>query len=131
MSLTLRTQIGRRLTIAEIDGNFIYLEGLTSGNNNNVAFVNSSMYGATLSTTASVFFCDSGYSYTSVNLPDVSEMQGRELKFISVDNNYEGSFNINGPFYDSSTSYNLNGYGHTVTLISDGTYWWILNQYTP
>lgn len=97
----------------------------------NPAFINYTFNGATLSSTASVFFCNSSYHYTTVNLPNVTEMTGKELKFISVDNDYEGLFNINGPFYDESTYYNLNGFGHTLTIISDGSVWWILNQFVP
>ncbi len=132
MSLILRENIGRRLTIAEVDNNFIYLEDLanSNGGTNNVEFVNHSFNGLTLSSTASVFFCSSNFYYTTVNLPDASIMLGKELKFINVANTYEGSFNIDGPFFDSSSGYNLNGFGHTLTIISDGNVWWVLNQFT-
>lgn len=110
----------------------IYLQNLAMSNSDNIIqFIDSSYSGLTLSSTASVFFCNSNYSYTTVNLPDVADMQGKELKFINTDNNYEGYFNINGPFYDESGYYNLNGLGHTLTIISDGNLWWILMQYTP
>jgi hypothetical protein len=131
MSLILRSEVGRRLTINEVDGNLLYLQNLANTNTNINLSINNSFNGATLSSTASIFFCDSSYSYTSVNLPDVAEMTGKELRFISTDDNYEGSFTLNGPFYDSSNNYNLNGFGHTLTIVSDGSVWWILNQYTP
>lgn len=128
MSLVLREEIGRKLTISEVDGNFIYLENLSL---RNIEFIDTSFNGLTLSSTASIFFCNSSYADTTVNLPDASLMIGKELKFINVDNNYEGSFNINGPFFDSSSYYNLNGLGHTLTIISNGSAWWMINQYTP
>lgn len=133
MPLILREDIGRRLTVAEVDGNFTYLQdlALTSGGANVVQFLNPSFDGLTMSSTASVFFCEQGaFQYTTVNLPEVSEMQGKELKFINTSNTYESSFSIQGPFFNESSTYNLNGLGHTLTIISDGSVWWVLNQYT-
>ena len=129
MSLTLRRDINRKLSISEIDNNFIFLQDLNT--DNNTLFIDPSYNNTTLSSTASVFFVNTPFSYTTVTLPDASIMIGKELKFINTQNNYEASFNISGPYFDESSTYNLNGFGHTLVIISDGSVWWILSQYTP
>ena len=67
--------------------------------------------------------------YIGVTLPDVSTMVGRTLLFIKTDGNSESELTINGPFIDSQTTYSLysSDYG-SVTFISDGTTWYIIES---
>lgn len=86
--------------------------------------LNYTNYGETLLVTDSLLFCDSNYHYISINLPSVASMQGRTMTFINTSGTYESTFLINGPF-NGAPYYNLNLSGMTVTIVSDGTTWWI------
>ena len=115
-----------------MDNNLLYLQQLALGASFSTTnrVLTSANNSETLLTSDRILFCNAEFSYMSVNLPDVSVMQGIEMKFINISNNYESSFTINGPFLGGST-YNLNTYGHSVTFISDSSTWWILQQYIP
>ncbi len=89
-------------------------------------FVDQSNDGDTLLTIDEVVVITNSAFGVSMYLPDVSLMQGKEMKFINAYNSYENYFNILGPFFDDSTNYSLTMFGQTVTLISDGSHWFII-----
>ncbi len=100
-------------------------------NSPRVRFVGQSNNNETLLTIDEVIFIiDSAYGVTMI-LPDVSAMQGKEMKFINAYNNYENYFNIQGPYYNENSYYSLTQFGQTVTLISNGSHWFVLNSYNP
>ena len=102
------------------------------GVNNNARILTYLDNGHVLLTTDNILYCNAAYSYMTVTLPDASLMINKELTFINIDPAmYEASFIIEGPFMNDETSYNLNTFGHSVTLLCDGTIWWVKSQYIP
>lgn len=84
--------------------------------------------GSTLTTTYSNYFCSvPEYNSYSVTLPDAASMAGRTLTFVVVDPVYEAGVNVFGPISFSGTNFFLLG-GHTVTLLCDGTRYWVTSQ---
>lgn len=67
--------------------------------------------------------------YATATLPDVAVMSGQSLTFVSTNSSYESNFSIEGPIHLSDTSYNLTT-PCSVTLLSDGTRWWITSEFS-
>lgn len=95
------------------------------------------LYGLTLSTTDSNIFIDlASYYQMHIHLPNVSTMTGKKMSLTRVDSGSENYTNIYAPFngYSGTASYySLPSRGYSVTIISDGTYWWPtseINYYT-
>ena len=95
-----------------------------SGNTTNRVITSSQ----NIQTTDYIIFCNQPYGTVVATLPDVSAMQGRQLIFVNISGSYEGSFELSGPFYGAS-SYNLNTVNSSVTILSDGTTWWIISSH--
>ncbi len=82
----------------------------------------------TLTTDIDIYYIDIvDYNSFSVTLPDASTMINRSLIFCTRETIYETWFTINGPIRDGS-SFNLMG-PSSVTLLCDGTTWWVTSKY--
>ena len=111
---------------------------LASGVTNTNRVINNANDGQTLNTTDYILFCNiDNPASATVYLPDVVVMQGKQLIFISISDSYEFSFVINVNQSDGSninyhggttTFFSFGTLGQTVTLVSDGTNWWVVNS---
>lgn len=126
-SLTLRQLAGpsgsvtksAKLTATEGDGNLIYLYNLAS---TPVKFITNGDSGSTLDPLYTYVFANISTSI-NITLPDV--VIGKKITFIRTDGGGETHLQINGPFVQSETQYNLYGYEYnTVTFVSDGILWY-------
>jgi len=68
-------------------------------------------------------------THGTATLPDVAVMSGQSLTFVNTASSFESSFSIQGPIWISDSSYNLTQPA-SVTLLSDGTRWWITSAFT-
>jgi hypothetical protein len=130
MSLILRENIGRRLTIIEVDNNFTYLEGLAlSGSEGGVSILNyESNNNDTISPTASVIFVSSDSDYSQMNLTLPTPTVGWKYTIIRTDqSNSENYIVINGAFFSGDNSYWLSYSGSNVVMVFDGSVWHILS----
>ena len=132
MPLILREDIGRRLTIAEVDGNFTYLENLSlSGSDSGcVSVLNyENDNNTTISPTASVVFVSSDTDYNQFNLTLPSVTAGWKITIVRTDaSNSENVIILNGSFFSGDTSYWLSYSGSNVVIIYDGSVWHILSS---
>jgi len=111
---------------------------LASGVTNTNRVLNNTNDGQTLNTTDYILFIYANdFTSTSVYLPNVVAMQGKQLIFISTNNYYESNFTIYVNQTDGSninyhggntTFFSFASSGQTGTLVSDGTNWWVLNS---
>lgn len=86
--------------------------------------------GVTLDLLASFYFCNLNYGdYINVTLPTPSnDNAGNPITFIRTDpDSSESQITLNGLFYGGD-SYILSFSGQTVTIVSDGNYWFIVYQ---
>ena len=129
MSLILRGEIGRRLTISELDGNFLYLENLAISNGSVSVLNYESNNNDTISPTASIIFVSSDHLYSAFELTLPTPAVGWKYTIVRTDtSNSENMIIINGSFFNGDTSYWLSYSGSNVVIIYDGSVWHILSS---
>lgn len=126
---------GGTAVLIDNNGNVTNLASGVTNTNRVIKNINS---GQTLNTTDYILFCNiDNPASATVYLPDVVVMQGKQLIFISISDSYEFSFVINVNQSDGSninyhggttTFFSFGTLGQTVTLVSDGTNWWVVNS---
>ena len=104
---------------SSLPANNLTARTLTSANN-----------GQTLNTTDYILWCLGDESNPSVTMPDPSTMTNQQVIFVNIQDSGENYFTINGIFLNADY-YALSGLGYTITFISNGTTWYILNEYIP
>ena len=127
MSLILRSQVGRRLTISEMDGNFTYLENLAqSGGGGSVKNIGNADDNINLLTTDFNIFVSVSTPIT-INMASPADMPGETVRFVRKDQFGEVYCIINGTFGNGSSTYYLYGYSYnSVTFLSDGESWYVV-----
>lgn len=132
-TLTLREDKETRLSVSEVDDNFKYLNNLassvTSESYRNLTYSDFVQNSFTVETTDTYLFIECPIAnYLDVYLPNPEDMAGKKLVFVKTDDNYENSITLHGSF-NNETLYYLNGSGSTVTFISNGNSWWLIDNW--
>ena len=130
--LTLRRNIDRKLTVQEMDNNFIYLDRAAAFLSLTVKADNSyqvdegyNTYRYDLGSDAIdtfVFAKPNINMWLHIYLPDPTTVFGSRYSFIKNDSNYENGATVYGDFVGGETNYMLST-GSLVRFISDGLVW--------
>ena len=128
MPLILRENIGRRLTIIEVDNNFTYLQSLTGPSVVFLTYENDN--NTTISSTASMVFVGNDQD-NSMSLTLPTPMPGWQMTLVRNDSYFsENTISINGTFFDGNSNYDMNYSGSNIVIVYDGSSWHILSTNT-